>query len=319
MYDNDGSPIPRTRLLRCTTGVEVAEVSLCSSPLQEAHTDDDSLALNCFSGSQTFGSHDDLYDLSGAPNSEASSICDSRVPPEEEWDMGGESDQLLDPTLESCAAHAEDAETASATSAKEAGRKWSLRVQPSGAAAVCGQPGSRRALEHVAEAPKLASREPRKRDRPQLRVQGAVQHVDLALLQEGGYLDMPIAEAARRLGISLTALKVAAHQQGIQRWPFRSRQSLRNVIESTKHLVEDNVLSVEDGLQMRQLLDALETELEEVGMTLKPCVSATIKRYRQSIFKITHQLKTTTSLQARLPAAVRTALAQRDPQRAERA
>ncbi|KAK9824225.1 hypothetical protein WJX72_008652 [[Myrmecia] bisecta] len=190
----------------------------------------------------------------------------------------------------------------------------------SGSLAFGSNPGG--APEHAAEAqavldtPGQASSGPRKRGRPALCAQGPegpIEHVDLAMLQAGGYLDMPIAQAARTLGMSLTSMKVTASEQGIQRWPFRSRQSLRHIIENTKQLVVDKVLSIQDGLQMEQLLDALGEELQDVGMSPTPCISATIRRYRQSIFKITHKLKTTPGLHATVPIAVRTALAARKP------
>ncbi|KAK9829653.1 hypothetical protein WJX72_007130 [[Myrmecia] bisecta] len=98
-------------------------------------------------------------------------------------------------------------------------------------------------------------------------------YADLTVLQEGGYLDMPIAEAAQKLG--------------------------------------DKVLSLHNEVEVRELLDALHTEVQDVGLSISPRVSDNIKRYRQCIFKIKHKLKTTPHCQVNVPASVRSALAVR--------
>lgn len=41
-------------------------------------------------------------------------------------------------------------------------------------------------------------------------------------------------EAAQQLGIGLSVLKRVCRTIGLARWPFRKRQSLRNVMEQTK-------------------------------------------------------------------------------------
>ena len=41
-------------------------------------------------------------------------------------------------------------------------------------------------------------------------------------------------EAASLLGIGLSVLKRVCRTIGLARWPYRKRQSLRNVIEQTK-------------------------------------------------------------------------------------
>lgn len=41
-------------------------------------------------------------------------------------------------------------------------------------------------------------------------------------------------EAASQLGIGLSVLKRVCRAIGLARWPFRKRQSLRNVMEQTK-------------------------------------------------------------------------------------
>ena len=43
-----------------------------------------------------------------------------------------------------------------------------------------------------------------------------------------------LQEAATHLGIGLSVLKRVCRTIGLARWPYRKRQSLRNVIEQTK-------------------------------------------------------------------------------------
>lgn len=45
---------------------------------------------------------------------------------------------------------------------------------------------------------------------------------------------MRVQEAASLLGIGLSVLKRVCRTIGLARWPYRKRQSLRNVIEQTK-------------------------------------------------------------------------------------
>ncbi|KAK9819974.1 hypothetical protein WJX72_004687 [[Myrmecia] bisecta] len=115
---------------------------------------------------------------------------------------------------------------------------------------------------------------------------------------------MPIAEAAKALGMSLSSLKNLAHEQGVHRWPYRSRQSLRVIIEQTKQHYLDNGLVTESGQQLQQLLDALEDEMNRVGMGATPCLSATTKRFRQMVFKLNHTRKTMPGMKASVPADI---------------
>ena len=48
-------------------------------------------------------------------------------------------------------------------------------------------------------------------------------------------------EAAGTLGIGLSVLKRVCRTIGLARWPYRKRQSLRNVIEQTKKYLVRNV------------------------------------------------------------------------------
>ncbi|KAK9815527.1 hypothetical protein WJX72_005154 [[Myrmecia] bisecta] len=129
--------------------------------------------------------------------------------------------------------------------------------------------------------------------------------MDLDGLRDGGYLDMPIAEAAQALGVGLSTLKNCAHDVGITRWPFRSRQSLRVIIEQTTQYIKDNKLGVQGSEQEQQLLDALHAELQDVGTGRTPCLSSTIKRYRQWIFKLNHLQKKEPRMQLRFCPCVR--------------
>ncbi|KAK9823212.1 hypothetical protein WJX72_001121 [[Myrmecia] bisecta] len=118
-----------------------------------------------------------------------------------------------------------------------------------------------------------------------------LQSIDLESLRDGGYLDMPIVEAAQELGMSLSALKGLAHEQGIQRWPYRSRQSIRALIEQTVQHIKGGSLGLHGAREEEALLEALQGDLEDVGAGRTPCLSSAIKRYRQWMFKLKHNRK----------------------------
>lgn len=55
--------------------------------------------------------------------------------------------------------------------------------------------------------------------------------VDIDGLERGGYFDMPIKDAARRLDMGVTTLKKICRKDGIERWPFRLRKSMRKTLQ----------------------------------------------------------------------------------------
>eukprot|EP00656_Telonema_subtile_P041784 TRINITY_DN4707_c0_g1_i3.p1 TRINITY_DN4707_c0_g1~~TRINITY_DN4707_c0_g1_i3.p1 ORF type:complete len:128 (+),score=33.45 TRINITY_DN4707_c0_g1_i3:143-526(+) len=69
---------------------------------------------------------------------------------------------------------------------------------------------------------------------------------------------LPVAEAAKRLGVGLTLFKVICRKNGIQRWPYRKLQSLQNKLtELESHRDEFRAkLLTESGAVDRPLADA---------------------------------------------------------------
>mmetsp|Transcript_20115 Transcript_20115/g.60721 ORF Transcript_20115/g.60721 Transcript_20115/m.60721 type:complete len:411 (+) Transcript_20115:414-1646(+) len=106
-------------------------------------------------------------------------------------------------------------------------------------------------------------------------------HITVDMLSQSGFLDMPIQEAAKQLGIGLSVLKRVCREKGLVRWPFRKRKSLNNVMQQTKtFLAEDKQAAV---------LEALEGQLQSLNGTGETFDMAT-KCYRQACFKLNHKI-----------------------------
>ncbi|GIL93197.1 hypothetical protein Vretifemale_20637, partial [Volvox reticuliferus] len=65
---------------------------------------------------------------------------------------------------------------------------------------------------------------------------GGIVHSAAASLREQIYstFDLPVADAARVLGISATELKRRCRRLGISRWPQRKLQSLRRIVQAAE-------------------------------------------------------------------------------------
>ncbi|KAK9786896.1 hypothetical protein WJX73_009279 [Symbiochloris irregularis] len=90
----------------------------------------------------------------------------------------------------------------------------------------------------------------------------AVEHISLELLQQEGYFDMPIQEAAMKLKVGLSVLKRICRQLGLARWPFRTRQSLRGVIAKTREHYQGDEAG--EGINQADVIQALESSLEQL-------------------------------------------------------
>lgn len=114
---------------------------------------------------------------------------------------------------------------------------------------------------------------------------GEYTHINQDMLKDGGYFDMPIQEAAQQLGIGLSVLKRVCRTIGLARWPFRKRQSLRNVMEQTKLYLNDIDFASKD--KVMRLLDQAAASLDgSTGEDLGPA----FKRYRQAVFKLNYKI-----------------------------
>lgn len=59
-----------------------------------------------------------------------------------------------------------------------------------------------------------------------------------------------LQEAAAQLGIGLSVLKRVCRTIGLARWPYRKRQSLRNVVEQTKLYLNVSGLCCRPGCRL---------------------------------------------------------------------
>lgn len=101
------------------------------------------------------------------------------------------------------------------------------------------------------------------------------------MLCEGGYLDLPIQDAAKKLNLGLSVLKRVCRDIGLVRWPYRKRQSLTTVISKTERFLA--------GDQKAGVLASLNSQLSQLtgeGEDLAACT----KSYRQCIFKLNHKM-----------------------------
>lgn len=110
---------------------------------------------------------------------------------------------------------------------------------------------------------------------------GRYDHITVDMLSDNGFLDMPIQEAARHLGIGLSVLKRVCREMGLVRWPFRKRQSINNVMQQTKTFLAED--------KQAEVLAALEGQLQTLTGTGETFDSAT-KCYRQACFKLNHKI-----------------------------
>ncbi|KAK9867528.1 hypothetical protein WJX84_012299 [Apatococcus fuscideae] len=116
------------------------------------------------------------------------------------------------------------------------------------------------------------------------------QHITLIGLKQDGYFDMPMQAAAVEMGVGMSVLKRVCRGLGLARWPFRLRQSLRAVISQTElYMVED---ARRPGAQEKsRVLQALRDHLDSMESLVSNGLSETVRRYRQSIFKLNYKLK----------------------------
>ena len=81
-----------------------------------------------------------------------------------------------------------------------------------------------------------------------------VENIDYDALQT--HFNMPMADAAKKFGVSLTLFKSICRRNGIQRWPHRKLRSLQNKIADLQTRLEDHPNAVEH--QLRRRLDELQ-------------------------------------------------------------
>ncbi|PWA44034.1 protein RKD1 [Artemisia annua] len=93
------------------------------------------------------------------------------------------------------------------------------------------------------------------------------------------YFYMPIPQAAKELGIGLTALKVNCRRVGIKRWPYRKLESLKSS--------EDRYAQPDNNKQ--ELIRMLEEENKQIEDNPNLSVAKSTQRLRQCCFKAKHK------------------------------
>ncbi|KAL4856635.1 hypothetical protein ACK3TF_003063 [Chlorella vulgaris] len=107
----------------------------------------------------------------------------------------------------------------------------------------------------------------------------------LEFLEENGYFDMPIQQAAAELRVGVTTLKKVCRVNSIGRWPFRKRSSLNRLIEKTREYFAG------DPQQCAEALAQLEAQRSVLRSQQGEDIPDSVKRYRQSIFKLDYKCK----------------------------
>ncbi|PWA65641.1 protein RKD2 [Artemisia annua] len=101
---------------------------------------------------------------------------------------------------------------------------------------------------------------------------------------------MPISQAAKELGIGLTALKVNCRRVGIKHWPYRKLESLKSS--------EDRYAQPDNNKQ--ELIRMLEEEKKHIEGNPNLSVSKSTQRLRQCYFKAKHKLRKYVNLELSL-------------------
>ncbi|CAL8471436.1 g10978 [Coccomyxa elongata] len=130
--------------------------------------------------------------------------------------------------------------------------------------------------------PVLPVRQPSSRGERQRRPNVAAD-VTMELLEAGGYLDMPLMEAARALNITVTILKPRLRELGIEKWPSRKRKSLRRLLETAQTDMEP--LQHFDG-DISELNKLLQAEIKSFRATSSENW-ALIRKVRNTAYKST--------------------------------
>ncbi|PWA38548.1 protein RKD1 [Artemisia annua] len=104
------------------------------------------------------------------------------------------------------------------------------------------------------------------------------------------YFYMPIPQAAKELGIGLTALKVNCRRVGIKRWPYRKLESLKSS--------EDRY--AQPGNNKQELIRMMEEEKKQIEDNPNLSVAKSTQRLRQYCFKAKHKQRKYVNLELSL-------------------
>ncbi|KAL4858435.1 Prefoldin subunit 3 [Chlorella vulgaris] len=132
---------------------------------------------------------------------------------------------------------------------------------------------------------------------------GGLATLSVTYLDENGYFDMTLREAAEQLGVGVTTLKKLCRQSGLGRWPYRARCSLRNLREKMREYFACA------PSEEREAADALmEREFCRLAHMNVGAIDDAFKQFRQAMFKLEfkarQQLESNRSSAAAASAAV---------------
>ncbi|KAL4443746.1 hypothetical protein ABPG75_011483 [Micractinium tetrahymenae] len=108
-------------------------------------------------------------------------------------------------------------------------------------------------------------------------------HVSLTVpfLEENGYFDMTLQQAAVELGVGVTTLKKLCRQNGLGRWPYRARCSLRNLRDKMRGYFACA------PAEEREAADALMgREFSRLARMSVGAIDEAVKQFRQAMFKL---------------------------------
>ncbi|DBA96604.1 TPA: hypothetical protein ACH3X1_015466 [Trebouxia sp. C0004] len=108
----------------------------------------------------------------------------------------------------------------------------------------------------------------------------ARQGLTMTFLEEGGYFDLPIKEAAIKLRLGITTLKRVCRSNGMTRWPFRKRNSLGRLIDRTKQVLDDG--TGQDNMKKLMALQMLEKQRQVMRSCQNSNVEEQAQSYRQA-------------------------------------
>lgn len=111
--------------------------------------------------------------------------------------------------------------------------------------------------------------------------------ITIASLRKGGLLDMPLGQAAKALKVSTGSLKRTSKSLGLARWPYRQRNSLRQLMANAVEYMDDSM----DQGSRKAVLATLQRELDDVQGISGNGIAESTRRFRQTIFKLNHEAK----------------------------
>ncbi|PRW56744.1 Prefoldin subunit 3 [Chlorella sorokiniana] len=105
--------------------------------------------------------------------------------------------------------------------------------------------------------------------------------LSVKFLEDNGYFDITLQAAAVQLGVGVTTLKKLCRQNGLGRWPYRARCSLRKLRDKMREYFATA------PQEEREAADALmEREFGRLAQLNEGVIDDAVKQFRQAMFKL---------------------------------